>query len=109
MNETHLVNAVHGTDQLGDVKPGQIQGETGVENKAIVRRKKTTMIKRNGRNWCQCRSKIRNGRRSKRMFCYSLGEILLEDAKLNEERHEVPSRYVVHHKVEVVPVLHEER
>ena len=35
----------------------------------------------------------------------SLGEFFLENAKLDEKRHQVTARYVIHHKVEVVPVL----
>ena len=38
----------------------------------------------------------------------SLGEFFLEDAKLDEERHQVTARYVIHHKVEVVSVLNVE-
>ena len=38
----------------------------------------------------------------------SLGEFFLEDAKLDEQRHQVTARYVIHHKVEVVPILNVE-
>ena len=33
------------------------------------------------------------------------GEGLLKDAELNEEGHEIPTRDILHHKVQVVPVL----
>ena len=32
----------------------------------------------------------------------------MEDAKLDEKRHQVTARYVIHHKVEVVPILNVE-
>ena len=38
----------------------------------------------------------------------SLGKFFLEDAKLDEKGHQVTTRYVIHHKVEVVPVLDDE-
>ena len=38
----------------------------------------------------------------------SLGKFFLEDAKLDEKGHQVTTRYVIHHKVEVVSVLNVE-
>ena len=80
VDEAHLVDTVHGAHQLADVEPeeGSVSGQHSFGGKDGV-------MERGGRGL--------------------LGEVLLEDAKLDEEGHEVAARDVVHHEVKIVPVL----
>ena len=92
VDEAHLVDAVDGTNQFRDVEPG---GEASYSSNKIH------FIKRK-------REKEDVTVRSDVSKFNSLGKFFLEDAKLDEKRHQVTTRYVIHHKVEVVPVLNVE-
>ncbi len=84
MNKSHFMNTFHRASQFRQIKPVRVM-------------KKNNSVK--------CRANSQNLQYWTLKIRLSPGQRLVKNLELHEQRHEITTRYVIHHEIEIILIL----